>query len=200
MLLDVPGHSKAQIVYSSSGFTLRGCKTHKATAKPRRQIRTRERSGLTRPSTMSGCSMPALTSPGAAGRPRPAGRWPQEGPAARSASRHGACDLITSALAAASPQGQAEPGRLVIGPFRSKLPAAGNKTPPFNSGIIRSGLAASQGGKQLLKSDGKMKFKIQSRACGEGGGRPQEPVRWFICIFILLTRRAPREATLISTR
>lgn len=123
-----------------------------------------------------------------------------QGPAARSASRHGACDLITSALAAASPQGQAEPGRLVIGPFRSKLPAAGNKTPPFNSGIIRSGLAASQGGKQLLKSDGKMKFKIQSRACGEGGGRPQEPVRWFICIFILLTRRAPREATLISTR
>lgn len=98
-----------------------------------------------------------------------------QGPAARAASRHGACDLITSALAAASPQGQAEPGRLVIGPFRSKLPAAGNKTPPFNSGIIRSGLAASQGGKQLLKSDGKMKFKIQSRACGEGGGRPQEP-------------------------
>lgn len=74
-----------------------------------------------------------------------------QGPAARSASRHGACDLITSALAAASPQGQAEPGRLVIGPFRSKLPAAGNKTPPFNSGIIRSGLRGITGRKAVIE-------------------------------------------------
>lgn len=36
-------------------------------------------------------------------------------------------------------------GCRVIGPFRSKLSAAGNKTLPFNSGIIRSGLETSQG-------------------------------------------------------
>lgn len=36
-------------------------------------------------------------------------------------------------------------GCRVIGPFKSKLSAAGNKTLPFNSGIIRSGLETSQG-------------------------------------------------------
>lgn len=37
------------------------------------------------------------------------------------------------------------PGCRVIGPFKSKLSAAGNKTLPFNSGIIRSGLEPSRG-------------------------------------------------------
>lgn len=42
-------------------------------------------------------------------------------------------------------EAQQSPGCCVIGPFRSKLSAAGNKTLPFNSGIIRSGLETSQG-------------------------------------------------------
>lgn len=42
-------------------------------------------------------------------------------------------------------EAQRSPGCRVIGPFRSKLFAAGNKTLPFNSGIIRSGLETSQG-------------------------------------------------------
>lgn len=43
------------------------------------------------------------------------------------------------------PGGQAQRGCRVIGPFKSKLSAAGNKTLPFNSGIIRSGLETSRG-------------------------------------------------------
>lgn len=46
---------------------------------------------------------------------------------------------------ATSQRDQAEPGCRVIGPFKSKLSAAGNKTLPFNSGIIRSGLETSRG-------------------------------------------------------
>lgn len=42
-------------------------------------------------------------------------------------------------------EAQRRPGFRVIGPFRSKLSAAGNKTLPFNSGIIRSGLETSRG-------------------------------------------------------
>lgn len=42
-------------------------------------------------------------------------------------------------------EAQRSPGSRVIGPFRSKLSAAGNKTLPFNSGIIRSGLETSRG-------------------------------------------------------
>lgn len=72
----------------------------------------------------------------------PAGR-PRTGPG-QPADRLPATPL-SPGQTATSRRDRAEPGCRVIGPLKSKLSAAGNKTLPFNSGIIRSGLETSRG-------------------------------------------------------
>lgn len=52
---------------------------------------------------------------------------------------------LSSRRTAPSGRGRQSPGCRVIGPFKRKLSAAGNKTLPFNSGIIRSGREPSRG-------------------------------------------------------
>lgn len=63
------------------------------------------------------------------------------------------------------------PGCRVIGPFKSKLSAAGNKTLPFNSGIIRSGLETSRGRAFIEKRwENEILNSKASCTAGEAGG------------------------------
>lgn len=66
-------------------------------------------------------------------------------PPAGSPNTYVAVTPLSSRRTAPSGRGRQSPGCRVIGPFKRKLSAAGNKTLPFNSGIIRSGREPSRG-------------------------------------------------------
>lgn len=96
------------------------------------------------------------------------------------------------------------PGCRVIGPFKSKLSAAGNKTLPFNSGIIRSGLETSRG-RAFIEKRWENEILNSKPSCmvgeaggsaffgGPGGGSGDLFASLFCC-----RGRAPHEVTLIS--